>query len=315
MTGVWSEGDVVEVLDNKGYWRESMINEVMEDGFYFVWVFDSAHHLIVEKTSVRARQEWKDKKVADQSVHVLSKSLKRSSPDYASADNKAYSKCVQKRRLVDKEVDLDVIHGDAYSFTGKVDNVQITTDKKTIGDSNGKGNSRKHELNDCSSTASSVASCSITSAAIPDDSRLLSHSSAGCSSQDQDHSVSLSSDAESYSLDLGEEEEVSSDHELKLHGYRCVLELLYKSGPLSWQQEIELTKLRLKLSVSNDEHLAELRSSNADDVGPQPPCWFIILYSIIVLSYIFFFYYYLFSVVWVYLFCVLFVWALIILSV
>ncbi|XP_057248544.1 uncharacterized protein LOC125495259 [Beta vulgaris subsp. vulgaris] len=262
MTGVWSEGDVVEVLDNKGYWRESMINEVMEDGFYFVWVFDSARHLIVEKTSVRARQEWKDKKVADQSVHVLSKSLKRSSPDYASAD-KAYSKskCVQKRRLlVDKEVDLDVIHGDAYSFTGKVDNnVQITTDKKTIGDSNGKGKSRKHELNDdCSSTASSVASCSITSAAIPDDSRLLSHSSAGCS-QDQDHSVSLSSEAESYSLDLGEEEEVSSDHELKLHGYRCVLELLYKSGPLSWQQEIELTKLRLKLSVSNDEHLAELR--------------------------------------------------------
>ncbi|XP_048495887.1 uncharacterized protein LOC125495269 [Beta vulgaris subsp. vulgaris] len=265
MTGVWSEGDVVEVLDNKGYWRESMIKEVMEDGFYFIWVFDSAHPVIVEKSSVRARQEWEDKdsflmdnkKVADQSIHVLSKSLKRSSPDYASAD-KAYSKCVQKRRLlVDKEVDLDVIHGDAYSFTGKVDNVQITTDEKTIGDSNGKGNSRKHELNDCSSTASSVASCSITSAAIPDDSRLLSHSSAGCSSQDR--SVSLSSDAESYSLDMGEEEEVSSDHELKLHGYRCVLELLYKSGPLSWQQEIELTKLRLKLSVSNDEHLAELR--------------------------------------------------------
>ncbi|XP_010670878.1 uncharacterized protein LOC104887824 [Beta vulgaris subsp. vulgaris] len=260
MAGVWSAGDIVEVLDKDGCWRESMINEVMEDGYYFIWVFDSAHPVIVEKSSVRARQEWKDnKKVADQSVHVLSKSLKRSSPDYV-----AYPKSVQKRRLVDKEVDLD-----AYSFTGKVENVQITTDgkTKTIGDSNGKAsNSRKHELDDCSSTVSSVASCSISSAAIPAD-RLLSHSSAGCSSHD--HSVSLSSDGESYSHDLGEEEEVSSAqfqrgdalkaHELKLHGYRGVLELLYSSGPLSWEQEIELTKLRLKLSVSNDEHLTELR--------------------------------------------------------
>ncbi|XP_048497946.1 protein MALE DISCOVERER 2-like [Beta vulgaris subsp. vulgaris] len=197
MTGVWSEGEFIEVLD--------------KDGYYCNWVFDSQHHITVEKSSVRARQEWKDndsflvdKKVSYQSV-ALSKSLKRSSPDYASAD-KAYSKCVQKRRLVDKEVDLD---------------------------------------------------------AIPD--RLLSHSSAGCS---QDHSVSLSSDAEPYSHDLGEEEVSSAQfqrgdaleaHKLDLYGYRCVLELLYSSGPLSWRQEIALTDLRLKLSVSNDEHLTELR--------------------------------------------------------
>ncbi|XP_010670685.2 uncharacterized protein LOC104887681 isoform X1 [Beta vulgaris subsp. vulgaris] len=293
-------GDIVEVLDD-GYWRVARIDEVMEDDYCYIRVIGSLDEFRVKNSSIRARQEWKNNKwvlmdkkfenrkdlvtrmckkshVEPQSnLHevqevpesvVMSKSLKRSSPDYASADN-AYSKCVQKRRL-DKEVELDAIHGEAYSFTGKVDNpanqwgnlgrdnVQIITEK-TIRFN--KANSRNHELDDCVSTESSVASCSITNA-ISD--RLLSDSSAGCS---QD-SASLSSDAESHSY-LGEEEEVSQGqlerddalqtHELDLYGYRCVLESLYASGPLSWQQETALTNLRLKLYVSNDEHLTELR--------------------------------------------------------
>lgn len=120
---------------------------------------------------------------------------------------------------------------------------------------------RALESEECISTVSSCASCSFVNAS-PD--RLLSPFSAGCS-QDSD---SLCSDAESFerfgnqeALDAcqSEGEYALRAHERELYTYRYILEALYASGPLSWEQEIILTNLRIKLYVSNDEHLMELR--------------------------------------------------------
>uniref|UniRef100_A0A0C9RFX4 TSA: Wollemia nobilis Ref_Wollemi_Transcript_29196_928 transcribed RNA sequence n=1 Tax=Wollemia nobilis TaxID=56998 RepID=A0A0C9RFX4_9CONI len=56
------------------------------------------------------------------------------------------------------------------------------------------------------------------------------------------------------------EEDVAAEvHEVELYAYVSVLRVLYASGPLSWDQEVLLTNLRLSLNVSNDEHLRELR--------------------------------------------------------
>lgn len=49
-------------------------------------------------------------------------------------------------------------------------------------------------------------------------------------------------------------------HRLELHAYRCTIEALFASGPLSWEQEALMTNLRLSLNISNDEHLTELRN-------------------------------------------------------
>lgn len=49
-------------------------------------------------------------------------------------------------------------------------------------------------------------------------------------------------------------------HRLELHAYRCTLEALYASGPLSWEQEALISNLRLSLHISDDEHLLELRN-------------------------------------------------------
>jgi hypothetical protein len=49
-------------------------------------------------------------------------------------------------------------------------------------------------------------------------------------------------------------------HRLELHAYRCTIEALHASGPLSWEQEALMTNLRLSLNISNDEHLMELRN-------------------------------------------------------
>ncbi|KAL2338330.1 hypothetical protein Fmac_012776 [Flemingia macrophylla] len=57
-----------------------------------------------------------------------------------------------------------------------------------------------------------------------------------------------------------QEELAAEIHRLELHAYRCTIEALHASGPLSWEQEALMTNLRLSLHISNDEHLMELRN-------------------------------------------------------
>ncbi|KAL9326254.1 hypothetical protein ACSQ67_006899 [Phaseolus vulgaris] len=57
-----------------------------------------------------------------------------------------------------------------------------------------------------------------------------------------------------------QEELAAEIHRLELHAYRCTIEALHASGPLSWEQEALMTNLRLSLHISNDEHLTELRN-------------------------------------------------------
>ncbi|CAI9091300.1 OLC1v1026279C3 [Oldenlandia corymbosa var. corymbosa] len=118
------------------------------------------------------------------------------------------------------------------------------------------------EQNDSDNDALSVGSCSINngwiekfyncSFAVPRQARDLDSSdaeSANCSLDEE----------ENYSHGLGENVEVSI-HVLELQAYRCTLEALYASGPLSWEKELLLTNLRIMLHISNDEHLSELRN-------------------------------------------------------
>ncbi|CAL5361445.1 unnamed protein product [Camellia sinensis] len=44
---------------------------------------------------------------------------------------------------------------------------------------------------------------------------------------------------------------------LELHAYCNALKALFALGPLSWEDEMEVTDLRLSLHMSDDEHLVE----------------------------------------------------------
>lgn len=46
---------------------------------------------------------------------------------------------------------------------------------------------------------------------------------------------------------------------LEVHAYSSTLEVLYASGPITWEQEALMTDLRLILHISNDEHLLAIR--------------------------------------------------------
>lgn len=86
---------------------------------------------------------------------------------------------------------------------------------------------------------------------------------------------SYCSDAESFCGRENEEEgrslptneELGAEiHRSELRTYHRTMEALYASGPLSWEQELEMTKLRRTLHISVDEHLMELRHLTASDI-------------------------------------------------
>ena len=111
------------------------------------------------------------------------------------------------------------------------------------------------------SDLSSVGSCSVISS---NSNKFSSDTLAGpCQEED-----TLYSDAES--LDVGDVDKGGSTspkevvaeiiHRLELHAYHSTLEVLYASGPLSWEHEELLTNLRISLHISNDEHLMEIKN-------------------------------------------------------
>ncbi|KAG2718687.1 hypothetical protein I3843_03G222800 [Carya illinoinensis] len=118
------------------------------------------------------------------------------------------------------------------------------------------------ESNFADDVTCSVGSCSITS----NSSYKVPHNvSTGCIKDGDCHF----SDAESSFWWKYEEgncllptkgELAAEIHRLELHAYRCTIEALHASGPLSWEQEELMTNLRLSLHISNDEHLMELRN-------------------------------------------------------
>lgn len=121
--------------------------------------------------------------------------------------------------------------------------------------------------NDADTATCSVGSCSITS---NNPYKLPPHFPAGPIENDD------CSDAESFYQGRHEEgncvlptkEELAAEiHRLELHAYRCTMEALHASGPLSWEQETLVTNLRLSLHISNDEHLMELRNLVSADTS------------------------------------------------
>ncbi|GMP94637.1 hypothetical protein CsSME_00044026 [Camellia sinensis var. sinensis] len=244
------------------------------------------------KTKLRAgddRIAVQDKAGLQESHMVSSRMLKRASPHFSSLFD-ACTGNVQKTRAIEKDGRRQRFVPDV--LREKVDAVAYPREnlgeKYMHSSSNNRSNgyyemereklsglvacslSRSSEPYDSDSDACSVGSCSVTSES---PNRFPSHFVVSrC--QDTD---TLCSDAESFYGSPKQEnclsppgEEVSvCIHRIELHAYRCTLEALYASGPLSWEQEALLTNLRITLHISNDEHLMELRNLISSGTGPK----------------------------------------------
>lgn len=152
------------------------------------------------------------------------------------------------------------------SFMNKITRCSemILEREKRDGDGGAVGFSRSISLEtgDDDSVSSSIGSCSVYRS----HSHKLHHVFAAGPFRDND---SECSDAESFcqlrfeegNCHLPAKEKLKEEiHRLELHAYRCTIEALHASGPLSWEQELLLTNLRDSLHISNDEHLREIRN-------------------------------------------------------
>lgn len=244
--------------------------------------------------SGRKKQAGNDHRAArdntcfQESPIVSSRTLKRLSP-YRFSYIEEYTR---KRRAVEKEGDPQRYISESPSpLLKKVDAVayprvnlgekymHASSNNQTTGyielergdpnDSVLSFHERSSEPTDCDSVASSVGSCSVVSNS---PNKFSGHNLSG-PTQDAD---TLCSDADS-SYDCGDEERkyplsqkedvAARIHRLELHAYRCTLEAIYASGPLSWEQEALLTNLRISLNISNDEHLMEIRNLKSAGTG------------------------------------------------
>ncbi|KAM7459459.1 hypothetical protein LguiA_036453 [Lonicera macranthoides] len=216
----------------------------------------------------------------EESHIVSSMTLKRQSP-YCLSLLEQYTGNFQKRRAIEQEGRIQQV-GPTQNFPEKVDAVAyqreymgekymhsssdnrsdgyFETERRKLTGVVGCSLARSSENNDCDSDECSVGSCSAINRST---NKFPSHFIAiPCEERD-----TLCSDAESFSgeeeesCSLPREEEVAENiHRLELHAYRCTLEALYASGPLTWEKEALLTNLRITLNISNDEHLMELRN-------------------------------------------------------
>lgn len=235
----------------------------------------------------------KDRVNFQESHIVSSKTLKRGSP-YCYSQVEAYAGEAKKFRAVEKEGRCHrVIAANSTTLPEQIDPVaspRHMLGEKYIHDSfnhrttgiSEVGVERRRptgavdcsfapnlESNDAASFTCSVGSCSITS----DNSYKFPHNVSSGLIDNVDHH---SSDAESFcqwgyqegNCVLPTKEDLAAEiHRLELHAYRCTIEALHASGPLSWEQEELVTNLRLSLHISNDEHLMELRNLVSSNIS------------------------------------------------
>ncbi|OMO73134.1 hypothetical protein CCACVL1_17456 [Corchorus capsularis] len=225
--------------------------------------------------------------IYQESVNASSKTLKRGSFSQVEARTGAGQKC----RAVEKEGRLyrlvaanPFIHeqvdavafprnmlGEKYmhAINNRLGLSEVDADRRKPNGAVGCYCAEHLENNDADSVTCSVGSCSVSSNNLY---RLSHHVSTG-PIEDVDGQCS---DAESFcprgdgegNCILPTNKELAAEiHRIELHAYRCTMEALHASGPLSWEQEALVTNLRLSLHISNDEHLMELKNLISADSG------------------------------------------------
>ncbi|XP_047329075.1 uncharacterized protein LOC124932482 [Impatiens glandulifera] len=284
---IWVAGDVVEVF-NYGSWNSATVLKVLNGDCYLVRLLGPSQELRVHMSRTRARLSWqnerwvifghgqgsrsyqhlkpasnghqkrgilepkpsgmfKRRRENDAFACEVSRTLREASPP-PSCHLDVYSGHFQKTRTLERDSARALEKVDAIAYPRKYlgeKSIYSSFNNRLDGFSDRKRTgpiacslARIPEPNDSDNDACSVGSCSVASSS-PD--RLPEN----CLGNDNSHFMHKKID--------------DSVHTLELHAYRCTLEALYASGPLSWEQEALLTDLRITLHISNDEHLVELR--------------------------------------------------------
>ncbi|KAM7256257.1 hypothetical protein ACFE04_011998 [Oxalis oulophora] len=269
----WIPGNVLEVF-HVDSWMTAILLKCMDDNYFSVSLLGGSDVLKAHSSFLRVPQSWENGEwscsgisvVEDQNCYVIS-SRKRGLPlgfsclqDYDAPPAKKSRNNGGRRQTyypykVDTFVSLDKVSGENV--------VLFPSDAN----SNGFSNAHTASENDNSfaepdlsidaiSSASSVGSC-----AGENDFCNLYNRVEDCSS-DADSSSAYEYKKQGVSVSRVSE---SESHLSELCKYRRVVENLYATGSLSWEQEAHMMDLRCSLKVSDDEHLVILKSLMSAD--------------------------------------------------
>ncbi|CAN8252409.1 unnamed protein product [Cochlearia groenlandica] len=248
-------GDVLEVFESC-VWKMAIVSKVLEKDCFLIRLLGSSMEVEVAKSDTRVRQSWQDNEwitlglgSSRGSEKTSTRKLKRkvnAKGDYISLESrdKLDEFDVFSPRGLKREVEENCRLGRALaSYPPKFG---------------------AEEDDDRESAASSVGSCSMDMDGLSTVS--FSHIETDNSSDTESSSCGYRSIKPKKLQASRKGSEDSDVHRLELDTYRCSIKKLHASGPvITWEQETWITNLRLRLNISNEEHLMQIRNLISDD--------------------------------------------------
>ncbi|XP_059317570.1 uncharacterized protein LOC132068107 isoform X2 [Lycium ferocissimum] len=296
-------GQVLEVFDESS-WKTATIVKVLDRDYYLVQQTGCLEELCVHRSNTRVVQCWQDKernlkrkgsglcrrpdqlsalKPSKKVSKVLSFSARNRS--LVADDHLASQECTELRKshissslLLNRVSQVALSKNETFRNIQDLEATERAFKRRRVVPAVLKGQvnvSAKCKENIMGEKYVSDGYCALEQTKRSDS--LSDACSVGsCSINDKFSNLSpeeVCSDVESFQDSADKEEIAAGIHSLELHAYRCTLEALYASGPLSWDQEALLTNLRISLHISNDEHLAELKTLISAGTGIHGNSW------------------------------------------
>ncbi|XP_010454295.1 PREDICTED: uncharacterized protein LOC104736072 [Camelina sativa] len=249
----WAPGDILEVFESCS-WKMAIVSKVLENGCFLIRLLGSSLKFKVTESDIRVRQSWQDNEwiMIGQVTSRLSAQTSTGEPRRKVNPKGDYISSESKGKLDESDVILSKgLKKRTYSL---VEPHNQDREKKK----------KKMEEEDRESVASSVGSCSMDTDGISAIS--FSPRETGNTSDTESSSCGYGS-MKMKKLDIPRKGSEAADvHRLELDAYRCSIERLHASGPIiTWEQETWITNLRLRLNISNEEHLMQIRNLISDD--------------------------------------------------
>ncbi|XP_018475605.1 uncharacterized protein LOC108846923 [Raphanus sativus] len=233
----WAPGDLVEVLESCS-WKIAIVSNVLENDCVLVRLLGSSLTLRANKSDIRVRQSWQDNEwiMVGQGTSRLS-----AQTSTGKLRRKLNLKCVSSEKLNESHVKGPKKR--TYTLVEPHNQTRQVEGKKE---------------EDRESVASSVGSCNMDTYGLTTVSFHRPIETGDSSDTESSSSYGHQSIKIENKLDV---------HRQELDAYRFSIGRLHaSSGPnITWEQETWITNLRLRLNISNEEHLMQIRNLISDD--------------------------------------------------
>ncbi|KAF9613233.1 hypothetical protein IFM89_006334 [Coptis chinensis] len=225
----WAAGDFVEVFDNSS-WKFATVLKVTEFNLFLVKLLGTSQKVKANKSNLRLPQSWQD------GEWIVIQKVSADQPSTRRYLNKSLDKDLKMRHVRD---DCSPVESESGLQIPRMVSSKIL--KRGSPGNLSRGTNQKLR-------------------AMEKEGRLQRRDTMSFYAKDLEaNHAERSACSVGSSGTSNKEEMVDGTHKLALDAYYRTMEALRVSGFISWEQEEMITNLRLKLNISNDEHLMELR--------------------------------------------------------